>query len=176
VTAPPAIPGHAPILVLGLGNILLGDDGAGRATLERVAAALERVGLDDRIELLDGGTQGLGLLAAVANRRALLILDAVALGARPGTVHVLDGAAAVPVTGGLTAHESSASELLAALALLGERPQHVVVIGIEPAELVTRMGLSAGVEAAVPAAASRALRVLDSMTKSLRAEVASCTR
>ena len=74
--------GKAPILVLGVGNALLRDDGVGL----RLLSDLSREGLawDGEVEFLDGGTQGLALLDRIAGRHALLILDAVKLGAARG--------------------------------------------------------------------------------------------
>ena len=76
---------EAPILVLGIGNTLLMDDGVGVLLVEefRCLSSLPA----DEVEFLDGGTQGLALLGRMAGRRALVILDAVNLGATPGTVH-----------------------------------------------------------------------------------------
>ena len=79
----------APVLVLALGNLLLTDDGAGLRLLERLSAGGEARG---DVEFIDGGTCGLALLPYLERRRAVLILDAMQLGAAPGTVHVLDGA------------------------------------------------------------------------------------
>src|SRR5450756_627755 len=86
---PKGVP-RAPILVLGLGNLLLSDDAAG---LQLHAALLAERGATDQVEFVDGGTQGLALLHYLANRRAVLVLDAVGLGAEPGSVHVLRGPA-----------------------------------------------------------------------------------
>jgi len=82
--------GPAPVLVLGLGNLLLGDDGVGLRLVERLA---EESGFGDAVEFVDGGTQGLALLGCLADREAVLVLDAVGLGGEPGTVHVLRGPA-----------------------------------------------------------------------------------
>ena len=80
-------PARAPVLVLGLGNLLLGDDAAGL----RLLAAVEREGArwGDSVEFVDGGTQGLALLGQLSGRRAAVFLDAVGVGAAPGMVHVL---------------------------------------------------------------------------------------
>ncbi len=144
--------GSVDVLVLGLGNPLLGDDGAGLrllAALEREAAAW-----GGRVEFVDGGTQGLMLLERIAGRRALLILDAVSLGAQPGTVHVLRGREALGIGAhhGATAHEGNAEELLGAAVLLGECPEWVYVVGIEPARIRTGIGVSETVEGAMGAA------------------------
>jgi hydrogenase maturation protease len=147
--------GSTDVLVLGLGNLLLSDDGLGLRLLEALAAE------GSAAEFLDGGTQGLALLAYLANRRALIILDAVALGAPPGAVHVLQGDA-ISAHHAVTAHGSNALELLAAAHLLGDLPPSVTIIGIEPACIRTGMGLSPVVEAAIPEALSRARAVLES--------------
>jgi hydrogenase maturation protease len=153
--------GVAPVLVLAVGNVLLGDDGCG----QRMLVELERMRRRraDLVELIDGGTQGLALLGLLAGRHGLLVLDAVRLGATPGTIHRLRGdevfaALAAP---GLTAHEGNAGELLRAAALLDELPTQVVVVGIEPGRVATGSELSAAVDAAVPAAARCAADELD---------------
>jgi hydrogenase maturation protease len=146
-----------PVLVLGLGNLLLADDGAGLELL-RQAQALHCG--DPLLEFVDGGTQGLALLGLLEGRSALLVLDAVALKSPPGTVHHLADPLQQAADKGGTAHESSAGSLLAAAKLLGELPASVELLGIEPLELHTRIGLSACVEAALPAALARAGEVL----------------
>ncbi|RMF71933.1 MAG: hydrogenase maturation protease, partial [Acidobacteria bacterium] len=75
--------------MLALGNTLLRDDGVGQAIAERIADDVARLG--GRAELLDGGTQGMALLGRLEGRAAVLMLDAVARGAPPGSVHLLDG-------------------------------------------------------------------------------------
>ena len=153
--------GDAPLLVLGLGNILLADDGVGVVMLERLRATVDDAG--GAIDWLDGGTQGLALIPWSAGRVALLILDAVALGAEPGTIHVLDDPMSLVASRGITAHESNAGSLIGALELLGERPARVMVVGIEPAEIETRIGLSKPVAASVPRAVLRAERIVAAM-------------
>jgi len=142
--------GRAPVLVLGLGNPLLADDGVGLELLRRLGA--EPFWPPDAVELLDGGTQGIALLPHLEGRRALLVLDAVALGASPGTVHVLPGARVPAAPRGLGAHEGNAAELLAAATLTGDLPETVAVVGVEPAVIRTHEGLSPAVEAALPGA------------------------
>jgi hydrogenase maturation protease len=147
--------GLAEVLVLGLGNLLLGDDGLGLRLLEALAAK------SSAADFLDGGTQGLALLPHLADRRTLIILDAVALGAPPGTVHTLQGAA-LSAHRAVTAHGSNALELLAAARLIGDLPPSVTIIGIEPACIKTGMGLSPAVQASIPEALARARTALES--------------
>jgi len=154
--------GKAPVLVLGVGNALLRDDGVGLRLLADLSPEGRR--WDAEIEFLDGGTQGLALLGRIAGRRALLILDALNLGAAPGTVHVLrewrDCAAR-----SATAHESNVSELLAVSTLLGECPEKVAIVGIEPHRIATGMELSDPVARALPAALEAARGLLLELTE-----------
>ncbi|MGA9625972.1 MAG: hydrogenase maturation protease [Bryobacteraceae bacterium] len=119
------------------------------------------LGFDARYVVLldDGGTQGLALLDRIASRRVLLVLDAVALGAEPGTVHVLRGWKHAGERAS-TAHESNVAELLQASTLLGECPAQVTVIGIEPERIATGMGVSEAVATAVGKAVEAARREL----------------
>ncbi|MBI2839136.1 MAG: hydrogenase maturation protease [Acidobacteria bacterium] len=148
---------RAPLLVLGLGNPLLRDDGVGL----RVLAEVERAAAcgDGSVEFIDGGTQGLALLGLLADRHALVILDALRLGAAPGTVHVLRGQRALDAAPGrgLSAHEGNAGDLLRAAALTGDLPANVAVIGVEPELIETRIGLTTSVEQAVAKAAAIAV-------------------
>lgn len=127
-----------PTLVLGIGNRLLGDDAVGLHLLEMLET---RYGGRADLEFIDGGTQGLALLGLLASRRRLVLLDAVALGAVPGTIHDLCGREllASPRHAGATAHSSGAVDLLRAALLIGTLPPDIRVIGIEPQD--THLGL-----------------------------------
>jgi hydrogenase maturation protease len=155
------LPGIPPILVLGLGNLLLHDDGLGLTLLRELESLAPRWG--GRVEFVDGGTQGQALLGWLEGRRALLILDAVALGTLPGSVHVLEGGRVEECMPGgqMTAHGGNAADLLRVAALLGETPDTVAIVGIEPAVVKTGEGLSEAVTAALPEAAETAAALLD---------------
>jgi hydrogenase maturation protease len=144
---------------MALGNLLLGDDGVGLVLLERVA---KHADWGPAVELLDGGTAGLALLGALDDRSGVLLLDAVGLGAAPGTVHVmaLDQVLGMGRKAG-TAHEGNAGELLQAAMLLGSLPAKVVVVGVEPELVRTGIGLSESVTAALDAATAIAVRELE---------------
>jgi len=159
--------GLAPVLVLAVGNLLLGDDGCGQAVLAELTGMRGRWGA--AVDFVDGGTQGMALLGLVSGRRAVLVLDAVKLGAAPGTVHTIRGpdVMAAIAARGLTAHEGNAGELLRGAALLGEMPGEVAVVGVEPEILATGIGLSAPVQASVPAALCAATGVLDGFVSRL---------
>ncbi len=155
---------RATVLVLGLGNALLGDDGVGPRLLSELEREAPRWA--GEVEFVDGGTQGLALLRAVAGRSALVVLDAIALGAAPGTVHALRGdgllgaAAAAP---GMTPHEAAAGELLRAAALLGDLPPALAAVGVEPERCEPGVGLSEAVENSLDAARQRVFAVLDEL-------------
>jgi hydrogenase maturation protease len=142
---------RAPILVLGLGNSLLSDDGTGVRLVALLAEQAGRWG--GEVELVDGGTQGLALLGLVADRRAIIILDAVALGAQPGTLHLLQGEAVLALGSRATsAHEGNAGELLRTARLLGDLPECLFLVGIEPGIIGTGIDLSGQVRTTIPAA------------------------
>jgi hydrogenase maturation protease len=157
--------GNAPVLVLGLGNVLLGDDGVGPRMVEALGAEAARWG--GAVELADGGTLGVALLGLLVGRQAVVILDAIKRGAVPGTIHVLRGdeALAAPPAA-TTAHEGNAGDLLRAAALLGELPGEIVVLGIEPAHVETGMALSTPVEVSL----AEALRLAAEIVAGLLAE------
>jgi hydrogenase maturation protease len=146
---------RAPVLVLGLGNLLLQDDAVGLELLARLAAEPQ-----PGAEYVDGGTQGLALAGLLEGRTAALLLDAVRLGAAPGTVHRLDEALRCAPERGGTGHEANAGDLLAAAALVGDLPARVAVVGVEPGSVRTGLGLSDAVLAALPAAAEMARALL----------------
>jgi hydrogenase maturation protease len=141
--------GTSPILVLAIGNRLLSDDGVGLDILELLQNDYK---WDSRIEFVDGGTQGLALLNRLEDRRSVIFLDAVALRADPGTIHLLygDEITGDSDTSPKTAHGSGAAELLAAAQLLGDLPDRIHVIGVEPEKLETSIGLSDSVQASLP--------------------------
>jgi len=154
---------RAPVLVLAVGNLLLRDDGVGLRLLEMLMGDTAfGPEVDFGIEFIDGGTQGLALLPYLDNRRAVLVLDAVALGAAPGTVHIVrrEQFETFRAHRAGSAHEGNALELLATARILGDLTSEITVIGIEPAQVSTGIGLSEQVESALPEAFDVARTVL----------------
>ena len=133
--------------IVGIGNVLLGDDGVGVWLVHRLLSAYR---FDPGVELLDGGTLGLGLVTYLSDTDRLIVIDAATTGSAPGTVVVLrecDVPAILRAT--LSAHEASLCDLLAALSLLGKTPREFVAIGIEPQDLLPAVELSAPVRNAL---------------------------
>lgn len=150
----------APILVIGLGNILLADDGVGPRLVRELKALYAGV---DGLECIDGGTQGLALLGYLGRRQSVVILDAFASGRRPGDVTVLDRAALIEARASrsTTAHEGNAAELLATAHLLDELPERVFLVGIEPERVQTECALSDSVLKSLPAAFTQACEIIE---------------
>jgi hydrogenase maturation protease len=129
------------ILILGLGNLLLSDEGVGVHTVNALA---QRFQMPEGIEILDGGTSGMDLLDTISGRDHLIVCDAIRSDERPGSVHRIDGESiAAFFATHISPHQLGLSEVLANLELLGERPQHVTIIGVVPADLSLGTELSA---------------------------------
>ena len=143
------------LLIAGVGNIFLSDDGFG----VQVAAALAGADLPDWAVVADYGIRGMHLAhdLAASYDRAILI-DAAARGGAPGTLYVIEPEPPGPagddaVSPLLDAHGMQPDVVLAMLATLGGKCQ-VLVVGCEPATLEPGIGLSAPVQAAVSEAAT----------------------
>ena len=135
------------LLILGLGNVICGDDGVGVAAVERLARDYE---LPEGVQALDGGTLGLSLLAHVTGADDLLLVDAIRTGAPPGTLVRLAGSDVAPaVRERLSVHQIGVADLLDALRLLDEVPRRLVLLGLEPATLELGLGCSPAVAARI---------------------------
>lgn len=148
-------PRPARILVLGIGNALLSDDGAGLHVLAALARAAEPLPRTE-IQYVDGGTVGLALAPLIEDADAFIVLDAMRLGAAPGTVHVHVGVqmdAVVACRCG-TPHEVSLGDLFTALRLLGHLPLRRALVGIEPESLDWGTAPTPAVAASLPQAVS----------------------
>lgn len=141
------------ILVAGIGNIFLGDDGFG----SEVARVLAASPLPDDVQVTDYGIRGMHLAYdLLVGYDALVLVDTVPNRGSPGTIHVLEVGPDDLGEGELDAHGMQPTAVLASLgALGGALPPRTIVVGCEPATVEERIGLSAPVAAAVePAAAT----------------------
>jgi len=142
------------VVVLGLGNILLRDEGVGVRVVEALAA---RYILPAEVEAVDGGTAGMELLNTLAGCDHLLICDAVQTGAPPATVIELANAE-VPAffqTTRFSPHQLGLADVLATLALTGEAPRTVTLVGVVPLDLDLGIDLSPEIAAVVDMATER---------------------
>jgi len=139
------------VLVAGVGNIFLGDDGFGPEVARRLAGA----GLPDWVEVADVGIRGVHLAYQLLDGYDLVVMvDATPRGGPPGSVYVIEPTVdADPDAAMVDAHDMGPGAVLALLEALGGTPGRVLVVGCEPAEVGERIGLSAPVAAAVGRAA-----------------------
>ncbi len=137
-------------LVLGVGNILMMDEGLGVRAVELFR---KKYGLPADVACVDGGTAGVALLSCIKEFTHIVIIDAVSSGAPPATIHRFRGAeiegAPPPRT---TAHQLGVKELIAIARFEGASPD-IILIGVVPENISPGIGLSASVEGALPKAA-----------------------
>ena len=138
---------RTPLLVLGLGNVLLEDDGAGAAA---VSLLLERFAPPEGVHVCDGGTLGLSLLPYLQDADAVILVDAVRADGAPGTLVRLDGDDVAPaVAERLSPHQVGVADLLDGARWLGHYPARVVLLGLVPASMELGVGLSPLVRASL---------------------------
>jgi len=145
-------------LILGVGNILLSDDGVGVHVIQRLQETVE---LPEGVEVLDGGTKGMDLLVYLEGVSRLLIVDAVETGGPPGTLTRLTGDQ-VPAYLSLkmSPHEIGLPDMLFAAKLRDLYPEEVVVWGVQPATTEVGLDLSPPVATQVDTLVERILEEL----------------
>lgn len=132
-------------LVLGIGNLLIGDEGVGCRTIEELS---RRYTLPPEVECVDGGTAGFELLAMLDSKDHVILIDALRGDREPGTVILVEGDH-VPKAflARTTPHQLGICDVLAAAQLTDTMPRHLTLYGIEPKQLDVGIGLSPEVEA-----------------------------
>ncbi|WP_084267628.1 HyaD/HybD family hydrogenase maturation endopeptidase [Azohydromonas lata] len=132
--ADPCAEGYAPIVVLGIGNLLWADEGFGVRCVEALG---QRWDFAPHVQLVDGGTQGLYLLHHVQAARQLLIFDAIDYGLEPGTLKVVRDKDVPRFLGAkkMSLHQTGFQEVLSLAQLTGHYPERVLLVGCQPQEL-----------------------------------------
>jgi hydrogenase maturation protease len=153
------------VLVACIGNIFLGDDGFGVEVAQWIAARHVMPGA----VLADYGIRGFDLAYALLEPwRAVIIVDAVALGGAPGSIYLLEPDADQKDHAEFNPHGMCPAEVLAMAGALGSITAPVYIVGCEPQdfgpELEGRIGLSAAVDAALPEAVAMISRLVDKLT------------
>ena len=145
-------PATSKILVLGLGNTLLTDEGVGVYVID----ALAQEDPEGRhADYMDGGTLSFTLAGPIEEAAALIVVDTAQLDEAPGTIRVFEGAEMDEFVGSgkkSSVHEVSLHDLLSIATLEGNLPEHRALIGIQPVELDWGSEPSPAVAAAIPAA------------------------
>jgi hydrogenase maturation protease len=138
----------ADLLVLGLGNVLLGDDGVGPAVVARLRDSYT---IPEGARCVDGGTLGLSLLPYLEDARMVVLVDAVAADAPPGTLVRLEGSDVGPaVATRLSPHQVGVADLLEGARWHDREPARLVLLGIVPESIELGVGLSKPVLGAMP--------------------------
>jgi hydrogenase maturation protease len=148
------------ILILGIGNLLWADEGFGVRAAEELNRLYE---FGPEVTVMDGGTQGIYLLNHVCDADVLVIFDAVDFGLAPGTLHLVRDADVPRFLGAkkMSLHQTGFQEVLAMAALTGRSPRHLLLVGVQPAELEDYGGsLRPEVKAQVGPAMAAALEYL----------------
>jgi len=131
------------VVVLGVGNLLLTDEGVGVHLIQK----LREMQLGEGIELVDGGTSILDFIPQAEDVSKLIIVDAVKLGGKPGKTYKIyvDDSLLKGAKGMISLHQLGVVETLAIAQKMGKLP-HTVIIGIEPKEIGYGLELSPEIE------------------------------
>ena len=148
--------GPVRVVVLGLGNILLRDEGVG----VHVAKCLLRDNLPDNVEVVDGGTAGLDILLSQQPPYGVIVIDAIKAGKEPGTIYrtQLKPVEEERLTeifhevgqSSISLHQVGLLGALRAAERLERMPEEITIIGVEPAEISLGLDLTEPVERSVP--------------------------
>jgi hydrogenase maturation protease len=121
------------ILVLGIGNLVMSDDGVGVRVVQELQ---KRYLFPPHVEIMDGGTLGLDLLPKLEGIGRLLVVDAVETGGEPGTLVRLSGEELpIALQTKVSPHQMGLKDLLAVAELMGHSPREMVLVGIQPASI-----------------------------------------
>jgi len=139
------------VYVLGLGNVLMGDDGFGPAVIRAFEASYD-AGPD--VEVIDLGTPGLDLTPWLADSHHVVIVDTVKAPLEPGALRMYDKSdlmrdAPFARTG---PHDPGVKECIFTLEFAGRAPEHITVVGVVPGPVGMSLELSEAVSAAIPVA------------------------
>lgn len=141
--------GFQNILVIGMGNVLMQDEGIGVRAVEALDC---RYTVPDNVRLVDGGTTGIELFEPMRTADCLIVADAVNFDRPPGTlIRIADEEINAFFQTKLSNHQLGLSDLLALLKMKNETPSRVAIIGMVPHRLENRLGLSAPAAAGLEA-------------------------
>jgi hydrogenase maturation protease len=145
--------------VLGIGNLIMTDDGVGVRVVQHLS---EGYVFPSEVTILDGGTLGLDLLTHLEGVERLLIIDAMKTGGPPGTIVRMTGEE-IPMVfeTKLSPHQMGLKDLLAVSVLRGITPPEMVLLGIQPGNIELGVDLTPPVEAQLDTLMDMALRELE---------------
>ena len=128
------------IAVLGIGNLLLKDEGVGVHVINKLKDEYQ---FPDSVKLIDGGTMGLDLLPFFEGNDKVLIIDAVNFEKKPGTIDIVEGDK-IPAhcNSKLSVHQIGLPDMLFAARLMDITPTEMCLIGIQPLSMETGTEMS----------------------------------
>ncbi len=128
------------IAIVGIGNILLRDEGVGVYVINRLR---EEYTFTPEIDLIDGGTKGLDLIPFIEDKERLIFVDAVDFKKEPGYVGILeDGEIPSIMHSKLSVHHIGLGEVILALSMMERKVKEIVLIGVQPLSIETGLELS----------------------------------
>lgn len=147
------------IYVLGIGNVLMGDDGFGPSVVRAFEAAYDA---GAGVEVVDVGTPGLDLMPWLFDTDRVIIVDTVKSDAAPGTIRIYDKAEILKYAPAVRVgpHDPGVKDALHAVEFAGRGPTEVTLIGVVPAITKMSTALSKPIAAAIPAAIEAIVRTL----------------
>lgn len=137
-----------PIKIIGIGNILMGDDGVGIYAVEELSERIEK----RDIEVIDGGTGGYNLLSILEQSKKVIFIDAVDMGLPPGTIKRFlpeQLKAVISTNRGYSLHKTDITDVIRMASLLGVVPQFVI-FGVQPKTIREEIGISEEVKRRIP--------------------------
>ncbi|WP_329236175.1 hydrogenase maturation protease [Actinoallomurus sp. NBC_01490] len=136
------------ILVAGVGNVFLGDDGFGVEVARRLSERLDRTPLPDGVVVGDFGIRGIHLAYELSAYDTTILIDAAPRGEEPGTLYALELGQGEPQAA-VDAHGMTPEVVLGLVGAVGGEMRRVLLVGCEPADVAPGMELSAPVAAAI---------------------------
>ena len=154
-----ARPPEANVAVLGLGNVLMGDDALGPTVIKVLEAEYE---FPEGVSVQDLGTPGLDLTPYLAGLRAMIVVDTVHSRGAAGEVRLFrrDEILKHPPQARLSPHDPGLKEALLTMEFSGSGPREVLLVGVIPGEVRTGVGLGPAVRATVPLVVAEVVREL----------------
>jgi len=136
-----------PILILGIGNLLLKDEGVGVHVVNKI----KDMPLPPDVEVMDGGTMGIDLLYYIEGREKVVVIDTAKAGDPPGTVYrFTDNELAEKREFLRSAHGIDFSDVVKTAKMLGTKPDEIIFIGVEPEDMNEGLELSPLIEKRIP--------------------------
>lgn len=136
------------IVILGIGNILLQDEGLGVKVIQSLH---ENYRFPENVQVLDGGTLGMGLISFLEGTDKLIIVDAISGELPPGSIYELrEGQVKAYFDQKISLHDLGIQDVLATMDVLGKSISEVLVFGIQPQTIDVGLNLSHVVETGIP--------------------------